>query len=139
MTLDRFRELADSFGGDVERWPEAEREAARAIARSDAGAAILREHRAFDRLLAIPPEIAPGRAGRASLSVLQRIAAQDAFPPWYRRWLQPTSLLPVGSFACSALLGLWLAVELPYHRDEQAVAAVAAVFDASVITLWGNQ
>lgn len=139
MTPDRFRELAETWGGDVARWPAAERAAALGMARTEAGAAILREHQAFDALLAAPPDVPPARAGRAALSVLQAIAASEAQPPWYRRWLRPVSLLPVGSLACSALLGFWLASALPYHQDEQAVATVAAVLDVSVISLWGNQ
>ncbi|MFC0242112.1 hypothetical protein [Rhodopseudomonas telluris] len=139
MTPDRFRELAETWGGDIARWPEAARPAARTFARTDAGAAILRQQQAFDALLAAAPEVTPARAGRAALSVLQAIAASEARPPWYRRWLRPVSLLPAGSLACSALLGLWLAGALPYRQDDQAVAVVAAVFDASVINLWGNQ
>lgn len=139
MTPERFRELAEIWGGDIGRWPEVERPAAREIARTDAGAAILREHQSFDALLASAPEVSAARADRAALAVLGAIAAREARPPWYQRWLQPVSLLPAGSLACSALLGIWLAGTLPYHPDEQAVAAVAAVFDASVISLWGNQ
>ena len=139
MTPDRFRELAETWGGDVVRWPEAERTAALEIARTEPGAAILRAQRAFDALLAAPPDVPPARAGRAALSVLQAIAANEARPPWYRRWLRPVSLLPAGSLACSALLGLWLGSALPYRQDDQAAATVAAVLDVSVISLWGNQ
>ena len=139
MTPDRLRELAERWGGDVERWPEAERAAARDCARTDIGSAILRSQQAFDALLAVPPQVESARANRVALAVLGEIAASEVRPPWYRRWLQPASLLPAGSLACSALLGVWLAGALPYHPDDQAVAAVAAVFDASVISLWGNQ
>ena len=34
MTYERFDYLADAYGGDLRRWPEAEREAARAQAYS---------------------------------------------------------------------------------------------------------
>lgn len=139
MTPERFRELAETWGGDIARWPEAERGAARVIAQSESGSVLLRQQQAFDALLSVPPEVTPARASRAALAVLQAIAAREARPPWYRRWLRPVSLLPVGSLACSALLGVWLAGALPYHQNEQAVATVAAVLDASVISLWGNQ
>ncbi len=139
MTPERFRELAEIWGGDIARWPKAERDPAWILARTDDGAAMLREHRAFDALLAGSPEVSSARVDRAALAVLGAIAVSEARPPWYRRWLQPVSLLPAGSLACSALLGVWLAGALPYHQDDQAVATVAAVFDASVISLWGNQ
>ena len=38
MTLDRFTQLADIFGADIGRWPEEERDAARRLATTDAGA-----------------------------------------------------------------------------------------------------
>jgi hypothetical protein len=136
MTLDEFRRLAETWGGDIARWPAATRRAAQAVAATEQGAAILRTASEFDALLAAPPEVAPARSGRAALAALQRIAADEARPPWYRRLLQPASLLPAGSLACSALVGLWLAVALPYHPSQQALAAVDAVFDASAVTLW---
>jgi len=139
MTLDQFRQLAEMWGGDPGRWPADTRAAAQVIAASEPGAAILREQLAFDALLSAPPEIGPARAARAGLAVLQRIAANDARLPWYRRLWQPASLLPAGSLACSALVGFWLAVALPYHQPQEALAAVDAVFDASAFTPWANQ
>jgi hypothetical protein len=143
MNRDHFRQLAESWGGDIGRWPPDIRDAARRLADRDGeAAAILREQSAFDRMLAIAPEVDAGRAGRAGLSVLQRIAAAETGElrePWYRRWLRSDSLLPAGSLACSALLGIWMAGALPYHPDAQAIEAVSAVFDASALTLWGAQ
>lgn len=139
MTLDQFRQLADTWGGDIERWPAAARGAARLVATTEQGAAVLREASAFDALLAMPPEVAPARAGRVALGVLQRIGAGEAREPWYRRLLQPVSLLPAGSLACSALVGLWLAGTLPYHHSQEAIAAMDAVFDSSAVTLWSPQ
>ncbi|NEW89815.1 hypothetical protein DU475_21465 [Rhodopseudomonas sp. WA056] len=139
MTLDQFRDLADVWGGDIERWPAEVRGAARVLAAGDPGAAVLREAAAFDALLAIPPEVAPARAGRVALGVLHRIGAGEAREPWYRRLLQPASLLPAGSLACSALVGMWLAGTLPYQHSQEALAAVDAVFDSSVVTLWSPQ
>ncbi|WP_022723183.1 hypothetical protein [Rhodopseudomonas sp. B29] len=144
MTLDRFTQLAETWGGDVGRWPEPERAAAERIAATGEGAAILRAQRSLDEILSAAPQIDEARSRRAALAVLQRIAATEtrepeSREPWYRRWLQPATLVPVGSLACSALLGIWIAGTLPYHQTEQALAAVDAVFDASALTLWGHQ
>jgi hypothetical protein len=139
MNIDQFRQLAQTWGGDLARWPAAERDAAQAVADSEVGAAILREQRDFDAMLSVPSEVSPARAGRASLAVLQRIAAAESRPPWYRLLLRPSALLPAGSLACSALLGIWMASTLPYHPSDEALSAVSAVFDASAISLWGNQ
>ena len=43
MTLRRFRALAGSFGADLQRWPEQERDAARALLRASPEAYALRE------------------------------------------------------------------------------------------------
>ncbi|ABD08966.1 conserved hypothetical protein [Rhodopseudomonas palustris HaA2] len=147
MNREQFRQLAESWGGDIGRWPPDLRDAARRLAEHDEqAAAMLRAQVAFDRLLAIPPEVDAARAGRAGLSVLQRIAAAETKAetkatraPWYQRLLWPESLVPAGSLACSALLGVWMASTLPYHPDAQALEAVSAVFDASAFTLWGAQ
>ena len=39
MTYERFETLADAYGGDLRRWPEAEREAGRALLNADPRAA----------------------------------------------------------------------------------------------------
>ena len=41
MTYERFEHLADAYGGDLRRWPEAEREAARDLMAADPRAAVL--------------------------------------------------------------------------------------------------
>ena len=77
MTPTRFQELADAFGGDIDRWPAAERPAAYAIA--PASTAILAKATTLDRLLAASPSPAP------SLAVRQAILAA-APRPHVRRW-----------------------------------------------------
>lgn len=143
MNREQFRQLAESWGGDIGRWPPDMRDAARRLAgQDDQAAAMLRAQSEFDRLLAIEPEVDAARAGRAGLSVLQRIAAAETAEvrePWVRRWLRSDSLLPAGSLACSALLGVWMASAMPYHPEAQALDAVSAVFDASAFTLWSAQ
>ena len=53
MRLDRFRSLAASFGGDLRRWPDTERNAAEALLASSAHArTILDDTAVFDRALA---------------------------------------------------------------------------------------
>lgn len=53
MKIERFQSLADSLGGDLKRWPQAERAAAEALADSDPqAAATLAEAQRLDALLA---------------------------------------------------------------------------------------
>lgn len=139
MTLDQFRQLAETWGGDVARWPPATQAEARAIAAQPEGRAMLSEQAAFDDLLSAAPDVASARADRAGFNVLQRIAAMPRDPPWYRRLLRPASLVPAGSLACSALLGIWMAGQVPYHQSQDAITVVSMVFDSSTMSLWGLQ
>lgn len=132
MTPEQFRRLAETWGCDVERWPEATREAARRLATSAEGAAVLHEQERLDRLLAVAPEIDTARADRSSLLVLQRLAAmpqQQHRSSWYRllRW---PALVPAASLACSALVGVWLAGAMPYvHSPSDPLSVMSGVFD----------
>jgi hypothetical protein len=139
MTLDQFRQLAETWGGDIARWPRAMQGAARAIAAGEDGARILQQQAALDRLFAIAPDVDDHRAGRLGFAVLQNVAQADRNLPWFRRLLRPASLVPAASIACSAMVGVWLAGALPYHQQEQALSVVSMVFDSSAVTLWGVQ
>ena len=138
MTLDQFRQLAEIWGGDIDRWPQAAQAAARDVAGSDEGGRILEEQLALDRLFAIAPDVSDDRAAQISFAVLQALATTDRGLPWWRRLFRPASLFPAASLACSAVVGLWLAAALPYQpQDEEALSVVSMVFDSSAVTLWG--
>jgi hypothetical protein len=139
MTLDQFRQLAETWGGDIDRWPATTQEAARKIAARPEGLAVIDEHRRLDTFFAAAPEVSATRAGQMGFAVLRRIARAPAAPPWYRRMLQPASLLPAAGLTCSILVGTWLAGSLPYHRREGGIAVVSMVFDSSAVSLWGVQ
>ncbi|MBR0773945.1 hypothetical protein JQ625_03790 [Bradyrhizobium diazoefficiens] len=136
MTLDQFRRLAETWGGDVERWPAPTREAARKIAASAEGALVLEEQGRLDRLLAVVPAIEAERADRSSLLVLQKLASiQEEQPqPWHRRLLRWPALVPAASFACSVMAGVWLAGVAPLEQpSSDALSVVSSVFDVYAI------
>jgi hypothetical protein len=139
MTLDQFRQLAEIWGGDIDRWPAATQSAARALATDDEARRILTEQLRLDRLFAIAPDVSDYRAGRIGFAVLQGIAKVDRDPPWFRRLFRPASLFPAAGLACSAIVGLWLAGALPYQQQREALSVVSMVFDSSTVTLWGVQ
>ncbi len=74
MTLDRFRALADAYGGVIARWPEDQRDAAMRIAADPAAVTILQEASAVDTMLDAWSVPAPA----SSLS--DRIAGHRAMP-----------------------------------------------------------
>lgn len=139
MTLEQFRQMAETWGGDIARWPAAEQDAARAMATEEQAAAILDEQLRLDRLFSLAPTVDEGRAGRAGFAVLQRMADADRKLPWFRRGLRPSSLFPATSLVCSALIGLWLAGALPYQEPPDALSVVSMVFDSSNLFLGGPQ
>jgi hypothetical protein len=139
MTLDQFRQLAETWGGDIDRWPAALQAAARDVAASDEGERILKDELRLDRRLSLAPEVSEERAGRIGFAVLQRIARVDRGQPRFRRLFRPVSLVPAASLACSAMVGLWLAGALPYHGPHEALSVVSMVFDSSDVGLWGVQ
>jgi hypothetical protein len=140
MTLEQFRQLAGTWGGDIDRWPLATQDAAREMARDEQAVRILDEQVRLDRLFSLAPKMEEGRAGRAGFAVLQRMADADRKLPWFRRGLRPSSLFPATSLVCSALVGLWLAGALPYrHEPPDALAVVSMVFDSSTISVGGLQ
>ena len=138
MTREQFRQLADAWGGDVDRWPPQWQADAHAFARTAAGTDILDDQRRLDRLLAAAPPISDERSDRAAFAVLQRIAGTGRAAPWYRRVLRQAAFLPAASLACSAVIGLWLAGALPYHQQE-AASVVSMVLDSSADPFWGMQ
>ena len=73
MSLERFAELAEAYGGDFDRWPESERFAAIALAgRSEEARSLLADAHGLDYLLSrfgTPP--APSDA------LVERVAAQS--------------------------------------------------------------
>ena len=143
MKLDQFRQLAETWGGDINRWPAATHEAARALAESEDGARILIEQADLDRLLAITPEIDSERTDEASFAVLQRIASagMDAPQPWFRRALRWPPLVPAASLACSLLAGVWLAEVAPYGRaaPPDALSVISGIFDTYSLGPGGAQ
>jgi hypothetical protein len=139
MTLDQFRKLAEIWGGDIDRWPAAMQAAARDMAVGDEAGRILAEQLRLDRLFSVAPDVSDERAGRIGFAVLQRLAMADRDPPWFRRLLRPASFVPAASLACSAMVGLWLAGELPYLQQQEALSVVSMVFDSSAVALWGVQ
>lgn len=137
MTLDEFRQLAETWGGNIDRWPPPIRDAARALAAGEEGRRILADQEPLDRLLAIAPDVSEARAGRVGFAVLQQVA-HSGLPSPRARW-SLRRLLPAASLACSAMVGLWLAGALPYHRNDEALSVVSMVFDSATMMLWRVQ
>jgi hypothetical protein len=137
MTLEEFRRLADTWGGDIDRWPARTQSAARQRAATKEGAEILAQARQLDPWLAAAPDIAPDRAARAAFVVAQRIAVGDAVTVRSASWWRRTWLMPVAGLAFSALMGVSLAALAPYGGSTRSTSALSAILDTgSLPALW---
>jgi len=133
MTPERFETLAEAFGGDVSRWPEAEREAAaEAMAAQPAWAErVLAAAGALDAALAaFPPP-------RASGDLAERIAATAprARAAAWVRWLLPVGMGAGLAAACAAGVvagGRFAATVTTPANEADPVAAAIADYDAGV-------
>ena len=75
MTLDRLRQILAAYGGDPDRWPDDERDAAEVlIADSPVARAALAQEQALDAGLALASGAVPDDA-------MARLTAAMAFPP----------------------------------------------------------
>jgi hypothetical protein len=130
MTLDKFRELAAIWGGDIARWPERLRADAATVARNEPEAAgILAEAASFDRFMEnAAPVVTDHRAAEAIHAVVTRLAATGD-----RRARRPLSTLhrwlaPAAGFAAAAAVGISLGMAYPAaHEPETSVAGAALV------------
>jgi hypothetical protein len=84
MSFGRFEDLAETYGGDIARWPEGEREAARALLARDAArlSPVLAAASQLDRLLDLAPAQSPNAALLGRL-----ITAAPQAPNAARRWI----------------------------------------------------
>jgi hypothetical protein len=131
MKIERFQHLADAFGGDLSRWPQAEQSAAGALLRTDAAARrIVAEAQSLDALLAraAPPVDAPC-VERTAAAIFARL---DAAPP-QKRAAPPAQLSlrwSAGFIAAMALVGAISGAAAPSPRSPAAVAATPVIAGA---------
>ena len=132
MTLERSEALAEAYGGDVARWPQAEQAAAAALiaARPDWVRDILARAEALDAALAAfsPP--------RAATGLMDRIVASAPKPRRARRWggwLVPAGMGAGLAAACAA--GMVLGAQLAAPTVPEADAIVTAVSDEDALAM----
>ncbi len=127
MNSERFEALAEAFGGEVSRWPAAEREAAAALmlARPDWAAGVLALAGELDvRLIAYPT-----RGGTPEL--VERIVAAA---PRSRKARWVAWLLPAGmgaGLAAASVAGFVVGLQRTPNNDPTTMAptTIAAVID----------
>lgn len=122
MSGERFEALAETYGGEIACWPEAEREAARALlaAQPERLSAVLDAAAHLDRLL----DLAPAQSVNAAL-LGRLIAAAPRAPNTARRWI--AGLGAALGLSAAAFAGVLAGVAVGGHALPVAVAPVAGV------------
>jgi 1,6-anhydro-N-acetylmuramate kinase len=140
MTADRMQELAEAWGGDLRRWPAADRIAAEAFARAEPEAAerALFDARQLDAALDAAPRVVVSAELRDRVIASAEAAGLKARAVWpgLRR------LLWVGgaSWAAAACAGVVFGLSLTSDLERQAQldlvleqASVGGLDDAAVL------
>ncbi len=135
MKAERFHSIVDAYGVDPARWPEAEREAARAYARTPEGQAVLDGARALDLALAghvapLPDAAAFARALKAAEAVQASAVARPRFrlPVWRMDRFRMASGAGLMAAACA---GVVFGVTLTDHLTAD-VQADAVLYQATL-------
>lgn len=121
MTPERFRLLLEAYGAELERWPEAERPAARALAsESIAVSEEMVDAASLDALLDTY-QIAPPTAlliQQVSASMPARLPKRTAWRPWTWPWTGLAGIGLAGSFVGVLAVGVALKAVAPRAEVE---------------------
>jgi len=134
VTKDEFQQLAETYGGEVARWPAGVREDAALLAAQEpdfAGAVLAREAELDAALDALPRP-------QASRDLFDRIvaeapAARRPRVSFWRLWLAPAGI--GAALASVAAAGVMLGVQLGQQSAVSAEASAQAVADLDVSTV----
>lgn len=131
MTLDRLTALADAFGGDLRRWPTADRAAAEHLLATDPAArAVFDAAMSFDALLATSPR--PQASAALRDRVIDAAARAGLKPrPARRFWLDRLVLASGAGWAAAACAGVVAGLSLTTHMTAD-VQADAVLYQATL-------
>jgi hypothetical protein len=137
MTLDRFRALADAWGGDLSRWPASEQAAARSLMESaPAARAELDDARSFDALLSRDVVSPPSTGLRRAIVLAADARLEGGF--WKTLWRELGGARIAGpALAASVVLGIAAsailspALETATSTDESPDYAELALLDGA--------
>lgn len=131
MTPKRFETLAEAYGGDVARWPEADREAAAALMAAEPAWAETILARAGELDTALAAYALP----KAPLDLADRIAAAAPLvparpaPPRWMGWLLPVGMGAGLAAACAAGVVMGAVLSLPASDAGEPDPVVATADD----------
>ncbi|MBZ9683095.1 MULTISPECIES: hypothetical protein [unclassified Mesorhizobium] len=126
MDAERFAALAAAYGGDLRRWPQANRPTGATFARTEMGAAILGQAGKLDALLDSYDVMAPGAALHGGiLRMADRLLVQRRRR---RAWWLGLGLAGIGLAGAIAGLALVSVVTPEFQPDRYVLDANATAF-----------
>lgn len=139
MTLAEFKHLTAVYGGDLDRWPPAERAMARTLlAESEQAGRILRDAGDVDRWLNAAPVVSDQQVERVFAAIQSRL--DDAAPlPQVALVLRPSPAwwAATGSFLAAMGVVGYLAGEPGVGlRQGETQASIAELVAPSYLTTW---
>ena len=137
MTLERFEQLADAYGGDVTRWPSDVRDGAAELMVLEPEATARRLQVAGDLDHVLDQWRAPAISAGLQAAVLA--AAPRARAAW-TRWIWGTGLGAglVAAGAAGLMAGVVISGSLAPASDLEVVAAAASSYDELATALAGD-
>lgn len=131
MNAQRFAALAGAYGGDVRRWPEAERGEALAFLEMEPAKAqpVLEAARAIDGLLDSAPHPYPSQALRERVLASAPRSGERPARRWLSLWA-PEWLAPGAGLAAAFVAGAWLGLIASHNAVAQFRADTVLVASA---------
>ena len=125
----RFQALAEAWGGDIRRWPEAERASAEAFraTHGDRAAAILTEAQGLDVLL----DRAPRAEASAHLRARVIASAEAGLRPRQPLFTRPAGWLSGAGWAAACAAGVLFGVQMTQGLPAQ-LQADSVLYQASI-------
>jgi hypothetical protein len=137
MTLDRFAQIVEAYGGSPRRWPEGERdEAEQLMERSAEARAIVERCAGLDALLDEAPGLEPSRALRDRILAAAPAARRswaETLNEWASNlWPLGRSWQPIGALAAAAALGIAAGLVVPNTLNDAEEADAYEMSDLSL-------
>lgn len=139
MELDRFAVLAEAYGGDVSRWPAAERESAALLMSAEPAATAPLLAQQSDLDWALDSWRVPAASAALQAAILSHAPAERRAPPW-RGWLWRTSLGAglMAAGVAGVMAGVVVSGAVAPMGELEVITAAVSAYDTLDIELVGD-
>lgn len=139
MDLHRFAALAEAYGGDVSRWPEADRDAAAVLMSAEPGATAPLLAAQSDLDWALDSWRAPAASAALQAAILAGAPAERRTPAW-RGWIWRTGLGAglMAAGAAGVMAGVVVSGAVAPIGELEVITAAVSAYDTLDVELVGD-